>query len=57
MKRNGVVLASHFSAPQVEKWSAFVMFRADDAGTVRRHLQSFPIATHCGIEVTELLQV
>jgi len=50
----GILLDWKTSAPEANPWRAFLTMRDTDAGSVRGHLASLPLAPYLDFEITEL---
>ncbi len=54
LKRDGLLLSSHFSPPRADPWRGFLFFRAKDASAVQSQLDTLPLAPWMGFEIAEV---
>ena len=54
LERAGILLDLKTSAPEANPWRAFLTMRDTDAGSVRGHLSTLPLAPYLDFEITEL---
>jgi NAD(P)H dehydrogenase (quinone) len=54
LQRAGILLDLKTSAPEANPWRAFLTMRDTNAGSVRGHLSTLPLAPYLDFEITEL---